>query len=881
MAERNVSVRLAVVDVNRVKAELRAVGDEGARSLDRIARASAPASGALKAVDAAARSLRGGVENFAGRAGAAGAALSSLGPAGLVAAAGVAAVGLSIGKGLTEFAEAERAYLRLEAVLRATGYASGLTAGQISELGDAIEKATFATAEEVQEAAGILATFRSVSGDVFREAIVLAQDLSAVFGQSLSSSATQLGKALENPVEGISALRRVGVTFNATQRETIENFVRTGQTAEAQGLILDVLRQQVGGAGAAEGGGLAGAFDRAKDATGNFLEKLVEVTGIAPAVEAALNGIAASAEAMTERMGGVELSVRIVAVNKELLEAEDNLRSFEELARRTGMGVDEVQVETWRIQVDRLKAELDDLMARSQAEVDEIRQAEAGRAAAESDARTEAAITRLRDIRQEIESLATPEEKVAAIRDRLAETVTQIEALRNADGSNATPVDNAVGAAEELARRRIDAIEKPARDAAEREAARTKETIDELARSVQTFGDSRTQAIDGAIARLGEGATPEQRSEAARLAGALHDLGAAEKSAETAGRDLQKVQAEGRAVFEATRTESERYAAEIEKLNGLLEAGAIDQDTYARAAANAADVLRDVQTDPLSGAIRALDDYAKSAADMAAGIENAIANAFSGAENAVAEFVKTGKLDVSDLVTSIIADLARLAVRQTFLGPLAGALSSVLKGGLGSLFGNATASGVGNSTSVAAVTLHDGGTVGVDGTPTIVPVSLFADSSLSQKRGPILQSDEVPAILQTGERVLSRREVAQIEKERSQAAAAAFFLPDGETVKREGSLVEIPLSMFENARRYHDGGPVTPYPGTPAALRTGGRSTSRREAADRRNAPPVFGPQAAPVVVNIYAQDARSFMTSRTQIAAELSRMVEAGRRGR
>jgi len=792
MAERNASVRLSVVDGNRVKAELRSVGDEGARSLDRIAQASTPASGALKAVNAAALNLRGGVESMASRAGVAGAALSALGPAGTLAAAGIAAVGFATAKGLAEFAEAERAYLRLEAVLRATGYASGITARQIADLGDSIEQATFATSEQVQEAAGILATFRSVSGDVFREAIVLAQDLSAVFGQSLSSSATQLGKALEDPIEGISSLRRVGVTFNATQRETIESFVRTGQTAEAQGVILDVLRQQVGGAGAAEGGGLAGAFDRAKDATGNFLEKLVEVTGIAPAVESSLNGIAAAAESMTRGMGGADLSVRIVAVNEELLEAQENLAAFEEAARRSGLGIDEVQAETWRYQVERMTAELDDLIAQARAEADEMDRALAGQAQAEADARTEQALTRLRDIRQEIEALATPEEKIAAIRDRLAETVTQLEALRNADGSNALAVDDAVAAAEELARRRIEAIEKPIRDAAEREATRTKEVIDELARSVETFGDSRVQAVDQAIARLGDSATPEQRAEVVKLAGALYDLQAAEKSAETAGRELERAQSGGRQVFEATRTASEKYGAEIEKLNALLAAGAIDQETYARAAASAADTLRQAQTDPLSGAIRALDDYAKSAADMAKGIENAIASAFSGAEDAVADFVKTGKLDVSDLVTSIIADLARLAVRQSILGPLSSALSSVLTGGFGSIFSPAS-----GSATTSAVSLHGGGIAGAGGTPVHVPLALLARAPRFHEGSPVLRPDEVPAILQTGERVLSRRVV---ERERA----------------------------------------------------------------------------SAPVVFNVYAQDARSFMASRIQIAAELSRMVEA-----
>jgi hypothetical protein len=98
--------------------------------------------------------------------------------------------------------------------------------------------------------------------------------MSAVFGQDLSSSVTQLGKALENPTEGLSALRRVGISFTQTQRDLIDGFVETGQQAETQRVILDALEQQVGGAGAAEATGLIGATNRLSDAWGNLMEDI-------------------------------------------------------------------------------------------------------------------------------------------------------------------------------------------------------------------------------------------------------------------------------------------------------------------------------------------------------------------------------------------------------------------------------------------------------------------------------------------------------------------------------------------------------------------------------------------------------------------------------
>ena len=141
----------------------------------------------------------------------------------------------------------------------------------------------------------------------------------------------------------------------------------------------------------------------------------------------------------------------------------------------------------------------------------------------------------------------------------------------------------------------------------------------------------------------------------------------------------------------------------------------------------------------------ALADYGARAREIGADIGQALVVAFGAAENAVADFVRKGKLDFRDLVTSMIADLARLAARRFILGPLAGLLSGVL-GGAGGMF---------------ASVLHAGGTVGTPGPGRMVPALAFAGAPRMHSGGWVgLKPDEVPAILQRGERVLSRREVA-------------------------------------------------------------------------------------------------------------------------
>ena len=107
--------------------------------------------------------------------------------------------------------------------------------------------------------------------------------------------------------------------------------------------------------------------------------------------------------------------------------------------------------------------------------------------------------------------------------------------------------------------------------------------------------------------------------------------------------------------------------------------------------------------------------------------------------------MKTGKLNFRDLVTSLLADLAKLAARRFILGPIANTLSGAL-GGAGGIF---------------ADILHAGGMAGSAGPSRMVPAMAFAAAPRMHSGGMAgLRHDEVPAILQRGERVLSRRETA-------------------------------------------------------------------------------------------------------------------------
>ncbi|MFN4282439.1 MAG: phage tail tape measure C-terminal domain-containing protein [Alphaproteobacteria bacterium] len=762
-AERNLSVRLAVIDGGKVRAELRDVGETGERSLKRIEQSARPASRALQALDGAAGEVRGSLEATAGRLGPLGAALTRLGPAGLMAGAALGGIVFGLKASLEAAAEAEASYRRLEAVLKATGDASGLTAGQIANFAEEMEAATLASAESVMDAASILATFRSVAGDTFTRALRLAQDLAAVFGQDLRGSAVQLGKALEDPVEGINALRRVGVSFTASQRDLIASLVETGQTAAAQKVILDALEQQVGGAGAAEATGLTGAANRLSDAWGNLLKEIGKTPVAAGLAEGALDVLARALDGWRRVIADDPISERIVAANRSLIEAENRLDRMRSAAGARAGATAIIAIRQQEARVAYLRSQVEGLIAEARAAAErfdqEQRRVEDGQRAAQGERRTELLAGQRKALDAAIAKLVDdPAQRIAAVNKELQETRRRLEALR-APGENDPQVDASIGRAEELARRRIAAIEKPAREAAERMAAADAKAMADLERQIVGLTDKRRAFIEQAQARLSEGANEAQRAEVERLAAALFDQKQAIEDLNAALEREQKLFDEGHRVMEANRTALESYGAEVERLDRLLAAGAIDAETYARAIARAEQDKLDASTAWRDGALRALRDYVRESENAARNAERAMTGALRAGEDAFVKWATTGKLSAADLFNTIAEEALRAAYRIALVKPLGGLFegifSSIGSSIAGSLFSGGTSSPAGGFPSPGPVMVaHRGGVIGHDPLPRrLVDEGSFADARRFHGGG--LVGNEVPIIARRGEGVFT------------------------------------------------------------------------------------------------------------------------------
>lgn len=210
--------------------------------------------------------------------------------------------------GIADAREAQKLTAATGAIIKATGGAANLTADQIGDLSSALSVKNGVDDAAIQRGANLLLTFKNVKkegeglNDVFGRATQAGIDLAAAGFGSVEGNALQLGKALNDPLKGISALGRSGVTFTAQQKEQIAGFVEANDLLSAQKIILGEVEAQVGGTGeatATNGEKAALAFGELQEAVGAKLLPVIDrlagvfVDSVAPAINDVLEGTSA------------------------------------------------------------------------------------------------------------------------------------------------------------------------------------------------------------------------------------------------------------------------------------------------------------------------------------------------------------------------------------------------------------------------------------------------------------------------------------------------------------------------------------------------------------------------------------------------------------
>lgn len=211
--------------------------------------------------------------------------------------------------GYAAFKEQQGVMAQTDAVLKSTAGSANMTKKQISDLAGSLAALTGQDDMAIQHGENLLATFTNIrnetgkGNDIFNQATKSMVDMSVALGQDTKSSAIQLGKALNDPIKGVTALQRVGVSFTEDQKKQIKTLVESGKTMEAQKLILAELNKEFGGSGVAAGktyeGQVARISEMFEDLKISIIEKALPaatwfmgvLTDNFPKVEAVVNKV--------------------------------------------------------------------------------------------------------------------------------------------------------------------------------------------------------------------------------------------------------------------------------------------------------------------------------------------------------------------------------------------------------------------------------------------------------------------------------------------------------------------------------------------------------------------------------------------------------------
>lgn len=615
--------------------------------------------------------------------------------------AGIA--GITVGsvylKIINETKQAEHEQAQLAAVLRSTGNSAGYTKTQLNEMANAMSALSVVSSGEINQAQTTLLAFTGIVGDEFPRALQSAIDMAQRTGMSVVSAAETVGRALDVPSKGLTALSRQGFRFTEEQKKLAEKLEAAGKTAEAQGIILQALEESYGGAAKA-----------ARDTFGGALSALQnQISSLLTGSDGSLDEAKKSVNDLTDSLGGEDARKAFDAVTSWVI---DLTSALAEMIVQFGLGIkysdgflDALRkyglANPFKSNAEHVESIRKDIAALESAGNDPALLAQIGGEQGRKDA--------LRDAQQRLQYY-----EAMAVRDQSKKDRELLGGMLGVPETGAPAQE-----LEPIVIRPTGGGSKPKKPGS---------TVDEGQRFIQQMRERialigleteqeklLAKAVIGTIKFKSEG----QKAEAVRLAGqydsakaAYEQKKAVEELTVSYGRLLDEQERNYQAQLNSMGLgeKNRQYLAEQiqiqdefrkrqENLDDALRRGDVSRERYEtelrmldEAQGRSLALLdrynsekQKKERDWLLGAQEALINYGDEAANIYASVADAVAGAFKGMEDALVQFVKTGKLDFKSLADSIISDLARIAVRQGITGPLSGMLGGLLTNTLSGL----------------------------------------------------------------------------------------------------------------------------------------------------------------------------------------------------
>ena len=791
MAERNLSIRLSVIDGGKVKAELSEIGEKGERSLKKIESAAKPAGSGLQFLSSAANDARFHLEAATSRLGMLGTVLSRLGPAGLIVGASLAAVGAGVTALVMPVARTGDEFLKLSQktgvsveALTALEYVARFSDITTQGLTKALQKLSIAmfdtqiNGEEGSAALKALGVSAVDASGQIRPTEQVLLDLADKFadmpdGADKAALAVKLfGKEgmslipmLNQGRNGITALmeeaKRLGLVMSEDAARSSEAFNDNLLRLSA---IFEGVQRQIGSAVLPILADFTEQVFLAKTETGSFSNELQKITSNRDETLAFLESVATGLAFIAE---SAVLAKRVIAQPFDSLSVvgKDIETWFKTDLLRSGkaMGLDPKAIDA---EIAKLQGARDDYVRAANDRLFNINQnpGYVDRTAKFFDEQrrtvrvmgqrfvldTEAQAKEVQAIYDKflptLPRKARPDLDLSGFeKSKPAEKINEGEAFLNQLRTRLIRTQD--GEAAELRARALQ-IEAKGYKGVAAEAEQYIQVLDAIER--QKEKDKAFEAYEkeeAASRKLIENLIGgnRQRIEGVQLQREMLDLSAEECAVLQARTDLEKSAAAAKK--EANQIQDgELRAQTIEAINDALARQLPILENLIRANA-------DYQRSAEFGAKSALRTYIEDATNAAKQAERAVASAFKGMEDALTQFVVTGKLDFNSLANSIISDLVRIQIQRAITLPLANWAMGLFAPAAAST-GAALPLGAGDLMNVNANVAHSGGLLGVDGLPSrSVGAHLFGGARRFHGGG--LVSGEVPIIARPGEAVFT------------------------------------------------------------------------------------------------------------------------------
>lgn len=187
---------------------------------------------------------------------------------------GLRELGRFAGEALAEYSQSEKALAQLDQTLRSTGHGAGLTGTALRDLASDLAKTSLYEDDAIVKSEALLLTFTKVGKEIFPQAQRAILDVAQAMGTDLQGATIQIGKALQDPIQGVTALRRTGIQLSEQQQDQIKQFMAVNDVASAQKIILQELATQFGGQSKAAADTLSGRINNLKKTMGELKEEI-------------------------------------------------------------------------------------------------------------------------------------------------------------------------------------------------------------------------------------------------------------------------------------------------------------------------------------------------------------------------------------------------------------------------------------------------------------------------------------------------------------------------------------------------------------------------------------------------------------------------------